>query len=124
MLSAVAHRHAQRRNSSWLGCCCGSGTIVPTHLADWRSGTVVPFQKCRSTAVWLHRRKPLFPQQVQRRCVPSRKTRRGTTSGSSWSVLVMLYVGILHSVAACPVGRHKSGDSKTEHLRPHISPAA
>src|SRR5580658_4482581 len=36
----------------------------------------------------------------------------------------MLHAGILHSVAACVVGRHNGGDPKAQHLRPDISSAA
>ena len=93
-----------------------SGSFVPVHVDHWQGGAVVSASEFRAAALWPCSDQPIFTQQVPGRGMPSCKTRSGTTASQTWSVLVLLHTGLLHSFAACLVGGHQGGDPKAEHF--------
>jgi hypothetical protein len=124
MPATVARRHSCRRNPCWLGRRRLSGAAVPDYLAHWRIGTAVPLATCRAVALRVRCYEPIFAQQVSWWCLPHSEARSGTTASPTRRVLVMLHAGILHTIAACPVGRHQGCGAKDQCFRPDVPQAA
>ena len=87
-------------------------------------GTAVPLSRCRAAGLRVRCHEQIFPQQMSRGRLQGSKTRDGTAASKIRCVLVLLHAGILHPVAARPVGGHQGWGAKDEHFRPDLPQAA